>query len=138
MNSFAGGGSIPGGDILQALMCQMHMSQTKLENPPFHHTCVKDLATIDTTKVARLCSSKDELMAFAAECLVEFKQEYPNALFGSVHMVPHFWAGIALSTIQNARTNNISFPNGCCTFDHCPINNYYEIVLKNVTAVRVE
>jgi hypothetical protein len=119
-------------DALADMMFMMHVQQTTSAKCPFHHTVAFNHSKFDTEKLTSLMTMQGEIERFAQACFQEFKNQNPTALVGTVHHCPIVWVQIALRHIKaayDAKKDSITFPNGCCTRNVCPINKIYEITL---------
>ena len=91
------------------------------------------MANINNFLLDELFSNKIMLDSFAKSCFDDFKIKHNNIDFGSVHYNYLIWVHFALITIKNNNNlTKISFPNGCCSKNDCPINLMYEIVLTKL------
>lgn len=121
-------------DLLN-LMYSMHVQQTMLENSPFPFEVEFDSNLFDKNKYIELSKSNQKFNDFVSDCFDKFKTKY-DCPIGSVHLHPDTWAKFALKAIVTAwknKSDKIIFPNGCCSVENCPINNYYLIVLNNLS-----
>lgn len=121
-------------NYLLNLLYSTHVQQTLLPNPPFSLTTEFNPELFDKDKYIELSHSEQKFNNFVLDCFEQFKIEY-NCAFGSVHLHPETWTKFALKAIVTTWKNNsnqIIFPNGCCSNESCPINNYYLIVLDNL------
>ena len=118
------------------LMCNMHISQTTLANPPFKLIVPFDISQLDIDKMELVTSSKEEFDKFVKICSTQFVIKYKELPYGSVHLAPNIWTQFAIKTIQhslNTKSDQLVFPNGCCSQElSCPINLFYQFVLSNL------
>lgn len=117
---------------LIGILFQTHYACT-ISNPPAFTFKTKISADkIDQEKLKNAMENKENMNKFVELCINKFKTKYPNALYGSVQYNPTVWTEIALKTIKNNNNKYLIFPNGCCTIDNCPINNFYLIVAEEL------
>ncbi len=117
------------------ILYSMHVQQTSLPNSPFPISIEFNPDSLDKEKYISLSKSQQEFDNFVNLCFDEFKIKH-DCPFGSVHLHPDTWTKFALKAIITSwknKSNIIVFPNGCCSVKNCPINNYYLIVLENIT-----
>jgi hypothetical protein len=119
------------------ILCQMHISQTSLEKPPFSYDVSFDsLHFFDIEKYELLKTNSIEMDKFVDKTIKIFLNKYPlsKVPYGSVHCSPKSFCIFALESIKKTfdeGLNKIIFPNGCCSRGiECPINKYYEVVLE--------
>lgn len=119
------------------MLCQMHVTQTTSDSPPFTFSTDVTTDKLSKDKLTQIIKDQCSLNQFVKLCMEKFTEKYPTQPYGSVHCDPTSWTKIALSTIHKfLRENNSSvkivFPNGCCTVNDCPINKFYLIVMNEV------
>lgn len=117
---------------LLGLLCSVHIRQSSLATPPFSHKVQANLNSLNKGKIDSIMSSKDEFDLFVDACFTVFVEENQSIPIGSVHTNPPVWTLFALKAITTASNDEVVFPNGCCNNSSCPINKYYEIVLKSL------
>jgi len=118
----------------------MHVSQTMLDTPPFTHTVTGvELGDLDINKFNSI--NNTTINSFSDVCYKKFKDRYPRCPYGSVDADPRVWTTVAIMNlsrkiqiqIQNQLQSEIfTFPNGCCTSNHCSINLFYELVVEEL------
>lgn len=116
--------------FLQDLLCKMHIQQSCSENPPFCHVCSIDRSKENTVWLNSLLLNEDLFSEFANSCFEEFKTLYPDLPRGSVHLAPRAFVFLCIRSILVSSGEHVSFPNGCCNKIDCPMNLFYDLVLK--------
>ena len=54
--------------------------------------------------------------------------------YGSVDISPNFWLNVVILAYSERKNGSpkLLVPNGCCTTDHCPIKQFYEIAASKL------
>lgn len=127
-------------DIIEKMYVE-HILQTASSYPPFSYSLPFNYELVNETKYKLLetkyksLEDDDELDKFVNECFTKYKERYPTQNIGSVNYNPKPWVLYAIKSIVNSyktKSNNITFPNGCCSSENCPINKFYEIVIEEI------
>ena len=116
------------------ILFDVHVSQTTNVSP-FPINVEFDYNKFNYEKYKFITENNDNYNNFAKTCFDIFLKKNPNLPKGSVHVDHIVWTKFAIKSIiesYNSKKNIITFPNGCCSINNCPINIYYLIVLENI------
>ena len=123
------------------MLCSMHLQSTLSDKPPFFYTA--DISRVNRDRLD-LVLKDESFTSFTNACAQDFlKLGLP---YGSVHMAPNAWIKIVLDTLRthyNRTTTrvdtsgvetSVQIPNGCCNVPTCPLNQFYQIVINNLSS----
>ena len=111
------------------ILFEMHIRQTTQKNPPYKY--IVDNISVEEFDLSKINSiTHENIDTFSKHCYSEYKNKYPDTLYGSVDINPKFWTQVVILNFK--KENPFEFPNGCCNQKSCSINLFYEIVLKQL------
>ncbi len=120
-------------DYLMEMLYQTHVHCTKEPTFTFELPFTKEL--FNKTKYINLVKDSNNLDEFVNKCYTKYQERFSNNLKGTLDLNPKTWTRFGLVAITNSyksNSNTVVFPNGCCTQQKCPINQFYQIVLEEI------